>query len=494
MTQIVPVAPGFSEVVASGPQYGVKYVLTGMQGDGTRVVFNDPQDADYVGMLTNISGLDSPDVRESADDLIGDDGGVHGNFFHGRRPIVLEGMIDNRPSFWMARERATILRTNLFTNPVFATALAPVAAANTPVSLVQSSSLPGTPPLGITTGFFLSVNNNSDATWANVPLTLGKTYTWSLYAYSPAASAAVIGLENPYTGAITDQGGITWIKQIPAARDTWERLAVTFTATDTVGNFRVGNVGSSANGYFTGWMLEETPDLQNFFAPSVGNGPPSFRSSWTGTANASTSTYNQIEVVPYDAAEARNLRMTALQRVTNAMRKDMQMRWQVQGGVEQMLMLRRQQPLRISGGFNKSFQAALVAADPRIYASAIQEVRMNVGVQTTIRNNGSIRTQPVATIFGPTTGTMTAIELHNHSTGEFFVFAPAYGLTSGQYIVIDFANKTVTRESGANIYDQVQFASTLWWQLEPSDNLIELHGSGTTTNANCVLRWQDAWV
>lgn len=302
MTQIVPLQPGLSSVVTSGPQYGVRYVLIG--ADGGRVVFNDPTDADYVGMLTNITGLDSADVRESADDLIGDDGGIHGPFFYGRRPIVLEGQIDNTPS------------------PFY-----------------------------------------TDGSGA------------------PLASNAI-----------------------------------------------------------------------------------------------------------------RNLRMTRLQRATNAMRSDMQMRWAPEGGVEQMLNVRRQQPLRISGAFNKTFQAAMVAADPRIYAAALQEVRMNPNTPTTLVNAGTMRTPPVTTVFGPTAGTMTGMEIRNGSSGQNVIFASGYALAPGQQIIVDFGNKTVLREGGTNIYDQVIFASSSWLQLEPGDNIIQLVATGTTTNASMIVRWQDAWV
>jgi len=78
-------------ILPTGPQFGVKYTLTGP--DGTVVTFNDFSDPNNVGTLTDISGFDSPEVRESADDLVEMDGGIHGSFFYGRRPITLSGLI-----------------------------------------------------------------------------------------------------------------------------------------------------------------------------------------------------------------------------------------------------------------------------------------------------------------------------------------------------------------------------------------------------------------
>lgn len=50
----------------------------------------------YVGSLAGddaVTGLDSPEVRESFSDISEGDGAIHGNFYHGRRPITLSGQI-----------------------------------------------------------------------------------------------------------------------------------------------------------------------------------------------------------------------------------------------------------------------------------------------------------------------------------------------------------------------------------------------------------------
>lgn len=72
-------------------QFGAIYTLTSPTGDVA--VFNDPTSPDYVGMLTEVTGLDSAEVRESAEDLVEADGGAHGYFYFGRRPIVLSGRV-----------------------------------------------------------------------------------------------------------------------------------------------------------------------------------------------------------------------------------------------------------------------------------------------------------------------------------------------------------------------------------------------------------------
>lgn len=80
-------------------ELGAIYSLTGP--DGTRVAFGNlaaaKADADYIGWLepdSGIVGLDSPDMRESAEVLVGADGGLQYDSFHDRRPVAINGVID----------------------------------------------------------------------------------------------------------------------------------------------------------------------------------------------------------------------------------------------------------------------------------------------------------------------------------------------------------------------------------------------------------------
>jgi len=77
-----------------GLEQGAIYELIGP--DGWRAVLNNPGDPDHVGFLTEPpSGIgDGAEVRESADVIVEGDGGVHGNFYRGRRPWTMTGLID----------------------------------------------------------------------------------------------------------------------------------------------------------------------------------------------------------------------------------------------------------------------------------------------------------------------------------------------------------------------------------------------------------------
>lgn len=80
-------------------ELAIPYALTGP--DGTRIVLGNSDvakaDPDYLGWLDpeqGIAGLDSPELRDNAGVLVAGDGGIHYDFFHGRRPIVINGVLN----------------------------------------------------------------------------------------------------------------------------------------------------------------------------------------------------------------------------------------------------------------------------------------------------------------------------------------------------------------------------------------------------------------
>ena len=59
-------------------------------------VLNDPSDPDFCGYLDGeeaISGIDSPEIRDSYADLVEQDGGIGATNFYSRRPIVMNGKV-----------------------------------------------------------------------------------------------------------------------------------------------------------------------------------------------------------------------------------------------------------------------------------------------------------------------------------------------------------------------------------------------------------------
>jgi hypothetical protein len=71
--------------------YSCPYFIVGP--DGTEVSFNDDTDGNFMGYIDDITGLDSPEVRENAQYRVAGDGGVHDDFYAGRRPFTIAGTI-----------------------------------------------------------------------------------------------------------------------------------------------------------------------------------------------------------------------------------------------------------------------------------------------------------------------------------------------------------------------------------------------------------------
>lgn len=90
---------------------GAVYTLT---TGNVSAVFNDSTSANYVGLLTEITGLDSAEVRESSSDLVEADGGAHGSFYYSRRPIVLNCTVGGHAS--VAERSARIDRARRASN------------------------------------------------------------------------------------------------------------------------------------------------------------------------------------------------------------------------------------------------------------------------------------------------------------------------------------------------------------------------------------------
>lgn len=80
-------------IFPGGPQDNITYTLTAP--DGSIAVFNNPLDANYVGMI-RWTGLDGVDIREAIDPRSGADGGVQGLNFRGPRAIT--GIVDIIPT------------------------------------------------------------------------------------------------------------------------------------------------------------------------------------------------------------------------------------------------------------------------------------------------------------------------------------------------------------------------------------------------------------
>lgn len=211
------------------------------------------------------------------------------------------------------------------------------------------------------------------------------------------------------------------------------------------------------------------------------------------------------------SATDRNTRQDRLMRATNALRGNATLRWTPSGGVEQFLALRRQQPLRVEGNWQKQFQVALVAADPRIYSWALNSQTVSAASggtsgraysksysvsypaisasgQLFVVNAGNTETFPTLIVTGPGSNPV----LTNQTSGKSLYLT--YTLGAGEYLEIDTLNRTVLLMGSTSRYGAINFALSDWWGLVPGQNDVRLGFSSSSAGASLEVRWRDAWV
>jgi hypothetical protein len=216
---------------------------------------------------------------------------------------------------------------------------------------------------------------------------------------------------------------------------------------------------------------------------------------------------------PQSAAE-RNARADKLSQATDAMRGDATLYWTPSGGVERFLKLRRAQPLRIDGAWQKTFQVAMVAEDPRIYSAEehIADILSSeVGITNvgrgydkqydidygppissdseTIDNAGTATMWPIFTLYGGLTNPV----ILNMTTGEGIYLVYSLGVT--ETMVIDTLNRTIKLNGDTDRYGALDFARSGWSGLAPGPNDIRLaFDSSSGAGAKLRVSWRDAWL
>jgi hypothetical protein len=208
----------------------------------------------------------------------------------------------------------------------------------------------------------------------------------------------------------------------------------------------------------------------------------------------------------------RNTRLTKLQQASNAVRGDATLSWTPGGGVAQQIKVRRQQPLRISGGWVKDFQLSLVAADPRIYSAVLHTQSVaasgtptpsgrgyakaypvvygggSILGQMFVVNSGSALSYPILTFTGPGSNPSAL----NLTTGERISLI--YTLGAGDTLTVDTLNRTVVLNGTASRYSAIDFTNTAWWGLVPGSNDVRLSWGAYTAGASLTVQYRDAWL
>jgi len=211
------------------------------------------------------------------------------------------------------------------------------------------------------------------------------------------------------------------------------------------------------------------------------------------------------------SATDRNARQNKLSQASNAMRSDSVLSWTLEDGTPQQAVVRRQQPLRISGTWQKTFQLGLVAADPRIYG-ALHTSTVNTAATTSaagrtynksyniayaasaplgqllVTNAGNAQMFPVLRVYGPGNNP----KVYNFTTGQ--VIALTYSLSAGDWLTIDTLNRTVLLNDSSSRYSAVDFLNTTWWGLAPGVNDLRIAFDTFVSGSSLRVDWRDAWL
>ena len=189
------------------------------------------------------------------------------------------------------------------------------------------------------------------------------------------------------------------------------------------------------------------------------------------------------------SATERNQKMTRLMRATNALQSDGTITWTPDGGEEQFVRFRKQQPTRFTGGWSKEFFLAVVCADPRIYSTTLDTTGdQDDATDVSVENQGSALTAPeLIRITGPGVNPLVSI-------GEYRIDFE-WTLAGGQFLDIDVGNRTVLDQSGTNRYSAVNFVTSTWGGLVPGVNICRVDfDSGASGASKIRIDWRNAWI
>ena len=447
-------------------EIGAVYTLT--SADGLSVaVFNDPTSPNYVGALTEVTGLDSAEVRESASELIEADGGAHGSFYLGRRPIVLNGKVFGHSSIAERNarldraRRASLalrgdsnlvwtptnaliegvgLRTNWVPNPSAeydATQVTTTAGGSQPITRQTSQSLYGSASFRVVGDG--TVANQGLRTLASpgdiaappIPAVQGETWTASVWIKATSGTSNVeLLLQERNAGGSALINGVT----NAALTNGWQRLSITRTLTDAttaqiVIQLRVSS--ATAQTWFAdGFLVEKSPTAGDFFDGSLPGG------AWLGTRGASPS----------------------------------------QNSIEVFVPVRRQQPFRETGPWVKDFQMPLVSEKATIQSTYLRTVATGV----TTENMGNWPAFPTLEITG------TAVNPTVTCDGRVFR-TTGLTLASGEKVVFDMLTHTgvftVGARAGQSANQYINWATTEWPYLagQGTTQSFSTGGGGTVT-------------
>lgn len=456
---------------------------------GTKAVFNDPLDPSYVGMLTDVTGLDSPEIRESAEDLTEADGGDHGAFYFGRRPISLTASVFGHTSIANRNARIDLARRaslamrgdsilswkpstrfeNLLKNPTLTldnsniVNAAPGMAINRLVS--PASSVPGFGG-GAGTGYqwsgtissvngYMIFKGNGAGTAGSLPDAVPVTPTKK---YSVRGWTRLVTLTS---GAVSDMRILVW----------WYKADGTISSvTSSVTVASVNSPAAGATEY--DWSGLVTPP-----SDAVGGIPAVY-------ATVTNPTTLEIRGSKMMMDEA-----TAVETYVDG--DTAGYHWQGDRGastsgdfVEMYTTVRRQQRFQEGGGWVKEIQVPLVSEYATVFSTGQKSL---TGSPVVCENRGNYTAYPLIEITG------AAVNPTITSAASGVLTTTGLTLAAGEKIVFDTLNHTAAFTAGARLGQSgnryINFATTTWPQIPAAST-----SSISTSAGTLKVTWRDVWA
>lgn len=503
-----------STVLSQGTQSSAIYILR--NPDGVSAHMNDPNSPFNVGIVSSdaISGLDSPEVRDSAELLTEFHGAVQGRNWYGRRPVtipldVVDPEISSREDMLQRARRASnlmdqdgqliwfpgdpeivsVTRENLVPNPSFEWDETGTAAATwTYVGDAQwtsrsfnATSTTFSGSVGSQTG---RMRGTKDANTTN------RTLAWSTPVdVLDSAQVAEHGMKVtpglPYTARAKVN-----VADAPAA-GAGLQLKIVWCMR---GGF---SIGTSLSNAVTGTGTA-TLTITGATAPAgAERAVLVLQTQSTGNADVIDIYVDALQMVQESSAgtyfDGDTANCTWIGRVGEAT--------SINRPNGRLLNVRRQDAVRISNpGIAKSIFLPLVASDPRIYSARQKYTFNDVGSFGAMQNDGDHEALPQRLrLHGPISTDCTFF-IYGHGTtgsgiGQITLTHGTQLLTVGQYIDIDMVTRTVVRDNGESRYGNIDFAQTRWNGAVPGGNLtgwVLLGGTVGTSIAEVLYR--DTWM
>lgn len=421
---------------------------------GQRVVWNNDTVTDFIGILNPEStGLDSAEIREDAQDSTENDGGVHGNFFYGRRPIVLQGTINSS---------SATDRNNK------------VAKLKTASNAMRANARLQWKPQGAVNEVFTEVRRQQ-------PLRVSKGYVKDFFLALVAADARVYSVNEVIASStfqrlttaalspttVTNTGAIAWANPENAKAED----SVYATAALTVG--------------------QTTGLLYANFSPGL-------------PANAELTTV-RAEILRNSTAEG-GVEETVVQlgkKSTELFGENKALgTWGTNLftiGIREFLNVAQPSSVVNTGTFGLGIKVIdLVAASARV-DNIKAKFTYNVEQFVEVENEGDAETDLIIEIIGPVTNPI----IENVTTGKKLSMTTEVGLGEGNKMIVNTANRTITK-GGVNAYGALNFAESSWFKLIPGRNKIKLtstssvggFGAGGRSNGvtKMTVRYRHAFI